>query len=54
MYYDSCTNYESIEREKGSPLLEIMGIWFMEHNQQNLDFWLMGFYEDLGSNAQIP
>ena len=42
MYYDSCSNYESIEREKGSPLLGIIekyGSWNITNKTWTSDSW---------------
>lgn len=42
MYYDSCSNYERIEREKGSPLLEIIekyGSWNITNKTWTSDSW---------------
>ncbi|KAL9970073.1 hypothetical protein ACROYT_G022395 [Oculina patagonica] len=41
-YYDSCTNHELIEREKGSPLLEIVekyGSWNITNKTWTSDSW---------------
>ena len=42
MYYDSCTNYERIEAEKGSPLLELIekyGSWNITNKTWTSDSW---------------